>query len=49
MSDRPETPLLDKVLYPADIRQLQKAQLPQLADELRAEMISAHCTACPSP
>ncbi|MFL6756870.1 MAG: 1-deoxy-D-xylulose-5-phosphate synthase [Sphingomicrobium sp.] len=41
MSDRPETPLLDKVTYPADIRRLQKAELPQLADELRAEMISA--------
>jgi 1-deoxy-D-xylulose-5-phosphate synthase len=41
MSERPETPLLDTVHYPADIRKLQKAQLPQLADELRAEMISA--------
>ncbi|HET9336580.1 MAG TPA: 1-deoxy-D-xylulose-5-phosphate synthase [Sphingomicrobium sp.] len=41
MSDRPETPLLDQVHYPADIRRLEKSQLPQLADELRAEMISA--------
>ena len=41
MSDRPETPLLDQVQYPADIRKLEKSQLPQLADELRAEMISA--------
>src|SRR5215218_10509188 len=41
MSDRPETPLLDSVKYPADIRALDKAQLPQLADELRSEMISA--------
>jgi 1-deoxy-D-xylulose-5-phosphate synthase len=41
MSDRPDTPLLDQVQYPADIRKLEKAQLPQLADELRAEMISA--------
>jgi 1-deoxy-D-xylulose-5-phosphate synthase len=41
MSDRPDTPLLDKVQYPADIRKLEKADLPQLADELRAEMISA--------
>ena len=41
MSDRPETPLLDTVHYPADIRALDKAQLPQLADELREEMISA--------
>ena len=41
MSDRPETPLLDQVRFPADIRALDKEQLPQLADELRAEMISA--------
>jgi 1-deoxy-D-xylulose-5-phosphate synthase len=41
MSDRPETPLLDQVQYPADVRKLDKAQLPQLADELRQEMISA--------
>ena len=41
MSDRPATPLLDQVQYPADIRKLEKAQLPQLSDELRAEMISA--------
>ena len=41
MSDRPETPLLDKVQFPADIRALDKEQLPQLADELRQEVISA--------
>jgi 1-deoxy-D-xylulose-5-phosphate synthase len=41
MSDRPETPLLDTVHYPADIRALDKDQLPQLADELRQEVISA--------
>ena len=41
MSDRPETPLLDTIHSPADIRALQRAQLPQLADELRQEMISA--------
>src|ERR1700740_1560313 len=41
MSDRPETPLLDRVQYPADIRALSKDQLPQLADELRQEVISA--------
>jgi 1-deoxy-D-xylulose-5-phosphate synthase len=41
MSDRPETPLLDTVQYPADIRALSKDQLPQLADELRQETISA--------
>jgi 1-deoxy-D-xylulose-5-phosphate synthase len=41
MSDRPETPLLDSVDYPADIRALDKGQLAQLADELRQEVISA--------
>src|SRR5215211_1251142 len=41
MSDRPETPLLDAVRYPADIRALGKDQLPQLADELRQETIAA--------
>ncbi|HVF37357.1 MAG TPA: 1-deoxy-D-xylulose-5-phosphate synthase N-terminal domain-containing protein, partial [Sphingomicrobium sp.] len=41
MSDRPHTPLLDRVNLPTDIRTLAKAELPQLADELRAEMISA--------
>jgi len=41
MTDRPETPLLDTITLPADIRALAKEQLPQLADELRREMISA--------
>src|SRR4051795_13363193 len=41
MSDRPETPLLDQVQFPADIRALGKEQLPQLADELRSETIAA--------
>src|SRR3954466_3411723 len=41
MSDRPETPLLDTVNFPAEIRALAKDQLPQLADELRREVISA--------
>ena len=41
MSDRPSTPLLDTINSPADIRALDKDQLPQLSDELRAEMISA--------
>jgi 1-deoxy-D-xylulose-5-phosphate synthase len=36
-----ETPLLDTVQYPADLRKLEKSQLRQLADELRAEMIDA--------
>ncbi|MBT7279722.1 MAG: 1-deoxy-D-xylulose-5-phosphate synthase, partial [Rhodobiaceae bacterium] len=35
------TPLLDRIQRPADMRQLAKSDLRQLADELRAEMISA--------
>ncbi len=35
------TPLLDTVKFPADLRKLEKSQLRQLADELRAEMIDA--------
>src|SRR5256885_14510397 len=41
MSDRPEAPLADAVHFPADLRGLAKEQLPQLADELRQEIISA--------
>ncbi|QNM83444.1 1-deoxy-D-xylulose-5-phosphate synthase [Sphingomonas sabuli] len=41
MSHRPDTPLLDTVHYPSDIRKLDKDKLPQLADELRQEMVSA--------
>jgi len=41
MNDRPDTPLLDTVKYPADIRALAKDQLPQLAEELRQETIAA--------
>ncbi len=36
-----ETPLLDTVKFPADLRKLDKSELRQLADELRAEMIDA--------
>ncbi|MEJ6781210.1 1-deoxy-D-xylulose-5-phosphate synthase [Aminobacter sp. Piv2-1] len=39
MNAKPETPLLDKVRLPADLRALDEAQLPQLASELRAELI----------
>ena len=38
---RPTTPLLDRVLVPADMKSLSDDQLCQLADELRAETISA--------
>src|SRR6478609_8803135 len=37
----PETPLLDTVATPADIRDWNGPQLRQLADELRAETIDA--------
>jgi 1-deoxy-D-xylulose-5-phosphate synthase len=36
--------LLDTVAYPADIRNLDKSQLPQLCQELRDEVISAVST-----
>ncbi|MFD2252035.1 1-deoxy-D-xylulose-5-phosphate synthase [Pseudochelatococcus lubricantis] len=35
------TPLLDTILTPADLRRLPEAALPQLVDELRAEVIDA--------
>ncbi|WP_343519319.1 1-deoxy-D-xylulose-5-phosphate synthase [Sphingomonas sp.] len=41
MADLPTTPLLDTVDTPTDLRKLKPAQLRQLADELRAETISA--------
>ncbi|WP_296612544.1 1-deoxy-D-xylulose-5-phosphate synthase [Sphingomonas sp.] len=41
MADLPSTPLLDTVSTPADLRGLAPEQLRQLADELRAETISA--------
>src|SRR3954463_14115306 len=41
MTDRPETPLLDQVSTPADLRRLKPGELRQLADELRAETIAA--------
>ncbi len=41
MTDRPHTPLLDQVERPADLKALSDRQLRQLADELRAETISA--------
>ena len=41
MPSRPDTPLLDTVETTHDLRHLRPAQLRQLADELRAEMIDA--------
>ena len=44
MSQPPHTPLLDTVKFPADLRKLDKSQLRQFSDELRAEMIDAVST-----
>jgi 1-deoxy-D-xylulose-5-phosphate synthase len=41
MSARPETPLLDRVHSPEDLKQFTDAELTQLAHELRSETISA--------
>ncbi|TXC67798.1 1-deoxy-D-xylulose-5-phosphate synthase [Sphingorhabdus soli] len=41
MTHRPDTPLLDTVDVPADLRKLKPGQLRQFADELRDEVISA--------
>ncbi|MEQ3625680.1 MAG: 1-deoxy-D-xylulose-5-phosphate synthase [Celeribacter sp.] len=38
---RPETPLLDQIASPADLRRLSDRDLMQVSDELRAETISA--------
>ncbi|MEZ5777182.1 MAG: 1-deoxy-D-xylulose-5-phosphate synthase [Paracoccaceae bacterium] len=41
MNDRPKTPTLDRVTVPADLKALTDRDLRLLADELRAETISA--------
>jgi 1-deoxy-D-xylulose-5-phosphate synthase len=41
VSDRPKTPTLDRVEYPSDLRGMTDSELKQVADELRAETISA--------
>ncbi|MBB4193664.1 1-deoxy-D-xylulose-5-phosphate synthase [Rhizobium aethiopicum] len=41
MTQLPKTPLLDQVVYPADLRKLEDRELPQLAREVRDEMIDA--------
>jgi len=41
LTDRPHTPLLDKIDDPSQLRDLPREQLRQVADELRAEMIDA--------
>lgn len=41
MSDRPNTPLLDQVSVPADLKRFSDSQLKQVAKELRDETVSA--------
>jgi len=41
LTDRPKTPLLDKVRLPADLKQFSDRELVEVAAELRAETISA--------
>ncbi len=41
MTDRPQTPLLDQVHLPSDLKRFSDDELHRLADELRAETISA--------
>ena len=41
MADRPHTPMLDQIDLPSDLNGLSDGQLRKVADELRAETISA--------
>jgi len=41
MSERPVTPILDRIAVPADMKALSDRELAQLANEVRAETISA--------
>jgi len=41
LTQMPKTPLLDQVQYPSDLRKLEDRELPQLAREVRDEMIDA--------
>ncbi|MFC5739000.1 1-deoxy-D-xylulose-5-phosphate synthase [Sinirhodobacter huangdaonensis] len=41
MSETPKTPILDRVRLPSDLKALNDRELKKLADELRAETISA--------
>jgi 1-deoxy-D-xylulose-5-phosphate synthase len=38
-TEKPETPLLDTVSYPIHMKNMKKADLVQLSDELRTEMV----------
>ena len=37
----PNTPLLDQINYPSDLKKLKEEQLPLLAKELREELVDA--------
>ena len=39
MNGKPDTPLLDQIKSPADVRKIEPEKLQDLADELRADMI----------
>lgn len=41
MNSKPQTPLLDKVRIPADLRKMPESELSSLAAELRAELVDA--------
>ena len=41
MDHRPDTPLLDRVQRPADLKQFSDSELTELASELRSETVSA--------
>ncbi|APG61789.1 1-deoxy-D-xylulose-5-phosphate synthase [Sphingorhabdus lutea] len=41
MTDKPETPFLDQVNFPEDLRKFSAKEMHQIADELRQEVISA--------
>ena len=42
----PETPLLDRIRTPADLRRLPERDLKRVAEELRQETISAVSVTC---
>ncbi|MGN8020023.1 1-deoxy-D-xylulose-5-phosphate synthase [Phyllobacterium sp. 22229] len=44
MAKKLQTPLLDRVVIPTDLRALPESDLPQLAQELRAELVDAVST-----
>jgi len=41
MTDKPQTPLLDQIHLPADLKRFSDSDLRRVADELRAETVSA--------